>query len=230
MDIGQENRSPNTTADLNSNDTLHVTGIAPLTNKISELNAFFSKYGKIVLLKEKYNGDPYGALVSFASHDDAKLAFNGLKNNPLLQVSWHQQKQISWPCESCGKLLASKQSLKAHMTRMHAGDRCSTCNIRFESRKDYEKHYNVHHVNMSSSIDPGNQSVQSSSMLIDDSLAKFKKLRVKYGSMKKKLKKNHKFKLKLLKKAAKTQKSLSQIIKGLSSCLHSIFVNCIVFL
>lgn len=214
MDIGQENRSPNTTADLDSNDTLHVTGIAPHKNKVSELNQYFSKFGKIVLLKEAYNGDPYGALVSFACREYAKLAFDGLRSNPLLQVSWHHQKKISWPCESCGKMLASKQSLKAHMTRMHAGDRCSTCNIRFESRKDYEKHHNVHHVNMNSPIEIGNQSVQSSSMRSDDSLIKFKKLRVKYGSLKKKLKKNHKFKLKLLKKAAKTQKSLSEIIKG----------------
>lgn len=30
-------------------------------------------------------------LVSFASHEYAKLVFGGLKSNPLLQVSWHHQ-------------------------------------------------------------------------------------------------------------------------------------------
>lgn len=56
----------------------------------------------------------------------------------------------------------------------------------------------------------GNQSVQSSSMSVDDSMGKYKEIQVENAELKKKLKKNKK----KMNEAEETQKSMNEIIKG----------------
>lgn len=227
-------------------DTVYVTGIPAYQNTIPELSKTFSKYGRIVNINVSYNGDLHAALIAFANHESAADAIRSLESNPLIDVCWHAQQKVSWQCEKCNKMLASKQSLKAHMTRMHAGERCALCNIRFESAQQYEKHCNVHHLNVnmnmtntgtnmnmststnmdttSSSIAPSAlsvASVETQTIVIDEDDGKEKdlekantKLRTKYSSLKKKLKKSGKLKLKMMKVATKSQRSLNEVIKG----------------
>lgn len=210
MDCAQRgSRSPNTSK-LAIRNTLHATGIPPHRNTIHKLNKHFSKFGKIVSINAVYNGDPQAALISFGSHVDATLALNGLKNDSLIKIDWHQQKKIRFPCDHCGRTMATKQILQRHKERMHPANICPICNARFETRSHYEKHYNVCHLNINPSNGLGNQSVQSSSMSVDDSMGKYKEMQVENAELKKKLKKNKK----KMNEAEETQKSMNEIIKG----------------
>lgn len=73
------------------NTKLLVRQIPPELNNISKLNEHFSKFGTIVNLQVAYQNDPEGALIQFASPDEAKRAMQSTEavlNNRFIKVHW----------------------------------------------------------------------------------------------------------------------------------------------
>ncbi|XP_069553914.1 RNA-binding protein 26 [Brachyistius frenatus] len=73
------------------NAKLLVRQIPPELNNISKLNEHFSKFGTIVNLQVAYQNDPEGALIQFASPDEAKRAMQSTEavlNNRFIRVHW----------------------------------------------------------------------------------------------------------------------------------------------
>lgn len=199
-----------------SNDTLHVTGIPVIQNTMLNLVNHFSKFGKVKLVKVQNDNDPRSALITFENCEEAKRAYNSptpVLNDRMIQISYASTSAAnkSWPCEHCGKILASKQNLGMHIARMHAGVTCSVCSLRFETVTAYEKHYNVVHSNI--------KSTSSETPTVEEmkpfSTENFRKLRRKYNELKKKIKKRDKANYKLVKFNAKNRKKLEAIIQGL---------------
>lgn len=222
-----------------TNDTLLIKEIPISQNTVLNLSTHFSDFGKVKLITTGYNNDPRAALVTFVNPEDARLAFNNptpLFNDRMVQVHWHTANSVpqysaakkqGWPCEHCGRILASKQNLGMHIARMHAGVTCSVCNSRFETVHEYEKHFNVKHSEMSFNLSSGGKSQpqsQSQSQSTQNpfqsnetkpfSAETFNKIRAKYQSLKKKLKKRDKANYKLVKFHTKIRNQLNASIKG----------------
>lgn len=76
------------------NTKLLVRQIPPELNNISKLNEHFSKFGTIVNLQVAYQNDPEGALIQFASPDEAKRAMQSTEavlNNRFIRVHWFRE-------------------------------------------------------------------------------------------------------------------------------------------
>ncbi|XP_061742911.1 RNA-binding protein 26-like isoform X2 [Nerophis ophidion] len=76
------------------NTKLLVRQIPPELNNISKLNDHFSKFGTIVNLQVAYQNDPEGALIQFASPDEAKRAIQSTEavlNNRFIRVHWFRE-------------------------------------------------------------------------------------------------------------------------------------------
>lgn len=77
-----------------SNCTLEVRKIPPEFNNIAKLNEHFSKFGTIINLQVKYEGDPEGALVSYSRNVEALNCYKCSEpvfNNRFIKVFWHQK-------------------------------------------------------------------------------------------------------------------------------------------
>lgn len=77
-----------------ANTKLAIRQIPPELNNISKLNEHFSKFGTIVNLQVAYNNDPEGALIQFASPEEAKRAMQSTEavlNNRFIRVHWHRE-------------------------------------------------------------------------------------------------------------------------------------------
>ncbi|CAJ1049523.1 RNA-binding protein 26 [Xyrichtys novacula] len=78
-------------APFSTNTKLLVRQIPAELNNISKLNEHFSKFGTIVNLQVAYNNDPEGALIQFASPDEAKRAMQSTEavlHNRFIRVNW----------------------------------------------------------------------------------------------------------------------------------------------
>uniref|UniRef100_A0A3Q1GNA2 RNA binding motif protein 26 n=1 Tax=Acanthochromis polyacanthus TaxID=80966 RepID=A0A3Q1GNA2_9TELE len=78
-------------AQFSPNAKLLVRQIPPELNNISKLNEHFSKFGTIVNLQVSACNDPEGALIQFASPDEAKRAMQSTEavlNNRFIRVHW----------------------------------------------------------------------------------------------------------------------------------------------
>ncbi|XP_077395307.1 RNA-binding protein 26-like [Festucalex cinctus] len=88
--LGYHRRGP-----FNSSNTkLLVRQIPSELNNISKLNEHFSKFGTIVNLQVAYQNDPEGALIQFASPDEAKRAIQSTEailNNRFIRVHWFRE-------------------------------------------------------------------------------------------------------------------------------------------
>uniref|UniRef100_A0A8C6LL86 RNA binding motif protein 26 n=1 Tax=Nothobranchius furzeri TaxID=105023 RepID=A0A8C6LL86_NOTFU len=76
------------------NTKLLVRLIPAELNSISKLNEHFSKFGTIVNLQVAYQNDPEGALIQFASPDEAKRAMQSTEavlNNRFIKVHWFRE-------------------------------------------------------------------------------------------------------------------------------------------
>ncbi|XP_076011433.1 RNA-binding protein 26 isoform X2 [Genypterus blacodes] len=79
---------------ISSNAKLLVRQIPPELNNISKLNEHFSKFGTIVNLQVAFKNDPEGALIQFASPDEAKQAMHSTEavlNNRFIRVYWFRE-------------------------------------------------------------------------------------------------------------------------------------------
>lgn len=76
------------------NTKLLVRQIPHELNNISKLNEHFSKFGTIVNLQVAYQNDPEGALIQFASPDEAKRAIQSTEavlNNRFIKLYWYRE-------------------------------------------------------------------------------------------------------------------------------------------
>ncbi|XP_063738098.1 RNA-binding protein 26 isoform X2 [Eleginops maclovinus] len=86
---GYQNRVP-----FSPNAKLLVRQIPSELNNISKLNEHFSKFGTIVNLQVAFQNDPEGALIQFASPDEAKRAMQSTEavlNNRFIRVHWYRE-------------------------------------------------------------------------------------------------------------------------------------------
>lgn len=224
-----------------TSDTLLIKEIPISQNNIPNLSSHFSNFGKVKLVSTGYNGDPRAALVTFASPEEARKAFispTPLFNDRMVQVHMHTANRFAqystankqgWPCQHCSSVLASKQNLDKHIACKHAGVTCTVCNSRFETLNEYGKHFNAMHSEMSfnsssgakmqtqSQLQPPSQSTQNvfqSNETKPSTTEAIKKIRAKYNSLKKKLKKRDKANYKLVKFHTKSRNQLNATIKG----------------
>uniref|UniRef100_A0A8C1YGV8 RNA binding motif protein 26 n=1 Tax=Cyprinus carpio TaxID=7962 RepID=A0A8C1YGV8_CYPCA len=80
-----------------ANTKLAIRQIPPELNNISKLNEHFSKFGTIVNLQVAYNNNPDGALIQFASPEEAKRAMQSTEavlNNRFIRVHWHREDAV----------------------------------------------------------------------------------------------------------------------------------------
>ncbi|NWH30419.1 RBM26 protein, partial [Chloropsis hardwickii] len=78
----------------NENTKLELRNFFPELNNISKLNEHFSKFGFFFNLQVAYQGDPEGALIQFATHEEAKKAISSTEavlNNRFIKVYWHRE-------------------------------------------------------------------------------------------------------------------------------------------
>ncbi|KAM9301297.1 RNA-binding protein 26 isoform 5-T5 [Morus bassanus] len=78
----------------NENTKLELRKVPPELNNIRKLNEHFSKFGNLVNLQVAYQGDPEGALIQFATHEEAKKAISSTEavlNNRFIKVYWHRE-------------------------------------------------------------------------------------------------------------------------------------------
>lgn len=76
--------------------TLEVRRLPANLNTIASLNDYFSKFGTIVNLQIKYEGDPEAAVVQFASHAEAASAHRcpeAVLGNRFIKLFWHNKEQ-----------------------------------------------------------------------------------------------------------------------------------------
>nr|XP_019935780.1 PREDICTED: RNA-binding protein 26 isoform X2 [Paralichthys olivaceus] len=119
---------------FSTNTKLLVRQIPLELNNISKLNEHFSKFGTIVNLQVAYQNDPEGALIQFASPDEAKRAMQSTEavlNNRFIRVHWfredgndghgqsHSQQQPQTPTQPALPSATSlKQSVKDRLGPM----------------------------------------------------------------------------------------------------------------
>ncbi|XP_075774950.1 RNA-binding protein 26 isoform X1 [Pelodiscus sinensis] len=81
----------------NENTKLELRKVPTELNNISKLNEHFSKFGNLVNLQVAYHGDPEGALIQFATHEEAKKAISSTEavlNNRFIKVYWHREGSV----------------------------------------------------------------------------------------------------------------------------------------
>merc|ERR1719186_1570669 len=74
---------------------LAVRNIPPELNTITHLNGHFARYGALVNVQVRFEGDPASALVTFQGTNEAEAAFNtaeAVMNNRFIKVYWHMDK------------------------------------------------------------------------------------------------------------------------------------------
>merc|ERR1719509_44123 len=74
---------------------LAVRNIPPELNTITHLNGHFARYGTLVNVQVRFEGDPASALVTFQGNNEAESAFNtaeAVMNNRFIKVYWHMDK------------------------------------------------------------------------------------------------------------------------------------------
>ncbi|EPY83151.1 hypothetical protein CB1_000594014 [Camelus ferus] len=110
----------------NENTKLELRKVPPELNNISKLNEHFSRFGTLVNLQVAYNGDPEGALIQFATYEEAKKAISSTEavlNNRFIKVYWHregstQQLQTTSPKEAL-KLQQDVRKRKQEILEKH---------------------------------------------------------------------------------------------------------------
>uniref|UniRef100_A0A8C2GTH1 RNA binding motif protein 26 n=1 Tax=Cyprinus carpio TaxID=7962 RepID=A0A8C2GTH1_CYPCA len=100
-----------------ANTKLAIRQIPPELNNISKLNEHFSKFGTIVNLQVAYNNDPEGALIQFASPEEARRAMQSTEavlNNRFIRVHWHREDTHTTPHPTAQEpaVTTPKQSVK----------------------------------------------------------------------------------------------------------------------
>ena len=83
--------------------------------------------------------------------DPCAKTFHSRQAKEYHDTAEHSTAEVSEKCNMCGKLLASKISLRNHMKYVHSDERkysCKSCDAKFKQKKSLKNHYlNVHNIN-----------------------------------------------------------------------------------
>ncbi|XP_072040511.1 LOW QUALITY PROTEIN: RNA-binding protein 26-like [Amphiura filiformis] len=102
-----------------NNRTLELKKVPRELNNISKLNEYFQKFGSIVNLQVACNNDPESALITFATHYQAKAAHNcqdAVFNNRFIKVFWHRDEVSDNKASASSQ--PSKPSLKERLGKL----------------------------------------------------------------------------------------------------------------
>lgn len=102
--------------------TIMLIDVPPELNNSERLRTYFSKYGALLWVNEKYGHDSEAA-ITFFSISDAIAAFlddEPVLENGLIRKSWFEYGQ---QCELCSYKYLSEESLQKHMAKYHMAER-----------------------------------------------------------------------------------------------------------
>uniref|UniRef100_A0A8D3CKW5 RNA binding motif protein 26 n=1 Tax=Scophthalmus maximus TaxID=52904 RepID=A0A8D3CKW5_SCOMX len=105
---------------------LLVRQIPPDLNNISKLNEHFCKFGTIVNLQVAYQNDPEGALIQFASPDEARRAIQSTEavlNNRFVRVHWFRDDGRDGPGQGQSQSQQQQQQPQPTMVKQSVKDR-----------------------------------------------------------------------------------------------------------
>lgn len=99
--------------------TLMLTGVPPELNNSDELHKYFSKFGALLWVNEKYESDIDVAVITFFSIADAIAAF--MSCEPVMEIHSIQKSWFEYTkkCELCPYKYSSEDSIKQHMELQH---------------------------------------------------------------------------------------------------------------
>lgn len=100
--------------------TIMLTGIPPELNNSETLHSYFSNFGALLWVNERYEQDPETALITFFSIAEAISVY--MSNELILDVdsirkSWFE---YSKKCGLCSYKYTCQESIKRHMEQYHA--------------------------------------------------------------------------------------------------------------
>lgn len=100
--------------------TIMLTCVPPELNNSETLHAYFSKFGALLWVNEKYERDPETAIITFFSIAEAIGAF--MSNEAILEVDSIQRSWFEYTekCEYCPYKYSSQESIKKHIAQCHA--------------------------------------------------------------------------------------------------------------
>lgn len=100
--------------------TVMLKGIPRELNNNETIHNYFSKFGAILWVNERYENDPGAAIVTFFSISDAIAAIMS-DEHPMdfssIHKSWFEYTQ---QCEFCSYKYSSEYSIKQHMAMYHS--------------------------------------------------------------------------------------------------------------
>lgn len=99
--------------------TLLLTGVPIQMNNSDKIRDFFSKYGALLWVNERYESDPEIAVITFFSISDAIAAFMSIE--PVLNVSSIKKSWFEYTktCELCSYKYSCEESIEHHMAKYH---------------------------------------------------------------------------------------------------------------
>ncbi|XP_055308921.1 myosin heavy chain, clone 203-like [Sitodiplosis mosellana] len=119
--------------------TLMLTGVPAELNNSNELHKYFSKFGPLLWVNERYDSDMDVAVITFFSIADAIAAF--MSSEPVLDIHSIQKTWFEYTkkCDVCPYKYSSEESIKQHMELQHPSDGkfCSDYD-QFAAGKSYE--------------------------------------------------------------------------------------------
>lgn len=115
--------------------TLMLTGVPVELNNSDKLHNYFSKFGALLWVNEKYEANIDTAVITFFSIADAIAAFmcsEAVLDVPTIQKSWFEYTK---KCDFCPYKYSSDDSIKQHMELQHPDAKFSTDYDEFEAEK-----------------------------------------------------------------------------------------------
>lgn len=112
--------------------TLMLKGIPRELNNNETIHNYFSKFGAILWVNERYEDDPGAAIVTFFSISDAIAAIMS-DEHPMdfssIQKFWFEYMQ---KCDFCSYKYSSDYSIKQHMAMFHSDKNTYAINPDFQ--------------------------------------------------------------------------------------------------
>lgn len=99
--------------------TIMLTGIPPELNNSDTLHSYFSKFGALLWVNEKYENDSEAAIVTFFSIGEAIAAY--MCDDYILDVKSIRRRwfQYTEKCDLCSYKYSSQESIQKHIAQCH---------------------------------------------------------------------------------------------------------------
>lgn len=126
--------------------TLMLTGIPIELNNNDKLHDYFSQFGALLWVNEKYESNIEIAVITFFSIADAIAAF--MSSEPVMNVTSIEKSWFEYTkkCELCPYKYSSEDSIKQHMELHHqSNEKLSSDYDHFAAAQGYELSYLKNH-------------------------------------------------------------------------------------